>query len=60
MSFYSDCCNAPTVGNSSDYGLCAECKEHCEFWDDTEEECPECYEFVSRCECKPTEENKDE
>ena len=33
----SNCCNAPTVENSEDYGLCVKCQEHCEFWDDEED-----------------------
>ena len=33
----SECCGAQTVGNSEDYGLCTECKEHTEFVDDETE-----------------------
>ena len=47
----SDCCGAPTKGNSEDYGICTECKEHCECLDD-EEECDDCYELLSFCECE--------
>jgi hypothetical protein len=25
----SNCCDAEEVGNSSDYGLCPECRDHC-------------------------------
>jgi len=34
----SDCCTAPPAGGMEEYGICGECKEHCEFWDDEEEE----------------------
>ena len=34
VSLYSDCCGASPVGGMEEYGICGECKEHCEFWDD--------------------------
>jgi hypothetical protein len=43
MSLVSDCCGYPEIGNSSDYGICPECKEHCEYVDeeeDTDEDTP--------------------
>jgi len=30
----SDCCTAPPAGGMEEYGICGECKEHCEFLDD--------------------------
>jgi hypothetical protein len=33
----SDCCGASANGNE-DYGICPDCKEHCEFYDDDNEE----------------------
>jgi len=32
----SDCCTAPPAGGMEEYGICGECKEHCEFYDDEE------------------------
>lgn len=32
----SDCCQAPCI--ETDYGICPDCKEHCEFVDLIEEE----------------------
>jgi len=52
MSLCSDCCGAATEDNSEDYGICLKCGEHCEFYDDDEEECPDCYELISFCECE--------
>ena len=34
----SDCCSAPASGEMVDMGICPECKEHCEFIDDDEQE----------------------
>jgi len=39
MRLCSDCCSAPPAGNMEEYGICGACKEHCEFWDDEENEC---------------------
>lgn len=36
MSMISDCCGAST--DETDYGLCPECYEHCEFYDEDEDE----------------------
>lgn len=30
----SDCCGVPPIGNSDDYGICPECKEHCDYVND--------------------------
>ena len=45
---YSECCGAPAEGftgphgtidsDSTDYGICPECHEHCEFVNEDEEE----------------------
>tara|TARA_R110000868_G_scaffold2051_1_gene16013 strand:- start:476 stop:610 length:135 start_codon:yes stop_codon:yes gene_type:complete len=32
----SDCCGAST--SMTEYGLCPDCMEHCEFYDDEEDE----------------------
>jgi len=32
----SDCCTAPPAGGMEEYGICGDCKEHCEFYDDEE------------------------
>ena len=32
----SNCCGAMPVGNCEDYGICPDCKEHCEFTNETE------------------------
>lgn len=32
----SDCCGAAVDGNE-DYGICPDCKEHCEFIDDEDD-----------------------
>lgn len=34
----SDCCGAPAKGLSEEHGICVECKEHCEYHEETEEE----------------------
>ncbi len=39
MSLYSDCCSASPLGGMEEYGICGDCKEHCEFWDDEETKC---------------------
>ena len=36
MSMVSDCCGAAT--DMTEYGLCPDCYEHCEFYDDEEDE----------------------
>lgn len=36
MSMVSDCCSAYT--SMTEYGLCPDCMEHCEFYDDEEDE----------------------
>jgi hypothetical protein len=36
MSLVSDCCGAHT--DMEEYGLCPDCYEHCEFYDDEEDE----------------------
>jgi hypothetical protein len=42
MSLVSDCCGASPRGNGdndlSDYGICSECGEYCEYIDEDEEE----------------------
>lgn len=39
MSYISDCCGAaPTDPVMLDIGICPECKDHCEFIDEDEEE----------------------
>ena len=37
----SDCCGASADGNE-DYGICPDCKEHCEFNDEDFETCDNC------------------
>ena len=37
MSELSECCDAPAWGEL-ETGICSACKEHCEFWDDEEDE----------------------
>lgn len=34
----SECCQAPAVGASEDMGICPECKEHCEYVEEEEED----------------------
>ena len=34
----SDCCNEPEVGASADVGICPQCKEHCEYINEDEED----------------------
>ncbi len=34
MSLVSDCCNAASIENSEDYGICVKCGEHCDYVDD--------------------------
>ena len=42
MGLISNCCNAQPWGDMSEYGICSDCKEHCEFVDeDAEETIPE-------------------
>ena len=36
MSMVSDCCGAAT--DMTEYGLCPDCMEHCEFYDDEDDE----------------------
>jgi hypothetical protein len=36
MSMVSDCCGAAT--DMEEYGLCPDCLEHCEFYDDEDDE----------------------
>lgn len=40
MALISDCCGAEVYSNgdcdTSDFGICPECKEHCEYIDDEE------------------------
>ena len=40
MERYSDCCGAPpTDPIMIDLGLCSDCKDHCEYiWDEEDEE----------------------
>jgi hypothetical protein len=33
----SDCCGS-SAGGTEDYGICPDCKEHCEFHEDEDEE----------------------
>lgn len=51
MGKYSDCCGAPVYSNgdcdTEDFGICPDCKEHCEY----EESCDECGEEISECTC---------
>ena len=35
MSMVSDCCGAST--SMTEYGLCPDCMEHCDFYDDEED-----------------------
>ena len=38
---YSDCCGAPAYscfGDFEDVGICPDCREHCEFIEEEEEE----------------------
>jgi hypothetical protein len=37
MSLVSDCCNAPSE-YAGDIDICPDCLEHCEFYDDEEDE----------------------
>ena len=32
---YSNCCGAYTL--ETDYGICPDCREHCEFWDEDDD-----------------------
>ena len=34
----SECCDAPPWGDIEETGICGFCKEHCEFYDEDEEE----------------------
>jgi len=36
MSMVSECCGAYT--DMTEYGLCPDCMEHCDFYDDEEDE----------------------
>lgn len=38
MSLVSDCCGHHAVGNSDDYGICPDCREHFEYVEEDEEE----------------------
>jgi len=38
----SDCCGALPAGGMEEYGICGDCKEHCEFYDDEEPEMRDC------------------
>jgi len=42
MDFVSDCCGVPPKGNgdcdTSDFGICPECGEHCEYVDYSDED----------------------
>jgi len=43
----SNCCGRPVVGNSDDYGLCPECKDHCEYIDDEIEDLKQSGHFTA-------------
>lgn len=47
----SDCCGAAPRGNgdcdTSDFGICSDCKEHCEYI----EFCDDCGEEIKDCTC---------
>ena len=40
MSKVSNCCGAPPVGASEDMGLCPDCKDHCEYVEEYDDDEP--------------------